>query len=321
MRREKQRHRTFTRRAFVLGTAQLGAFGLLAARMYQLQVLDADRYATLAEDNRISPVMLPPVRGGLTDRFGVPLAINRQTYRVFVIPEQAASLEDTLRALGEFVPITDPDVQRVVRTARRQRVFTPITVRENLTWDEIARIAVHAPDLPGVQIDMVPQRLYPQGHLASHLVGYVGAVSEEDITDDPLLKIPEIRIGKAGVERTQDLTLRGRAGVAQVEVNVVGRVIRELRRTEGEAGRELAMTIDIELQRYTLERLGTDIGAAVIMDVVNGDVLAMVSTPTFDPNVFGRGIRPEEWNALLKADHAPLSNKAFAGQYAPGSTF
>ncbi len=321
MRREQKRYRILTRRALLVAGGQFAAFGLLAGRMYQLQVTQAERYATLAEENRVSPRLLPPERGVIVDRFGVPLAINRQSYRVVIVPEQAGDLDRILAALGKLVALPDRDRQRVLRTAQRSRAFNPIPVLEDLSWDEIARIAVHAPDLPGVQIDMVPRRVYPEGATTAHVVGYVGAASEDDLTGDPLLTLPDFRIGKAGIEKAHEAVLRGRAGISEVEVNAVGRVIRELRRVEGHPGRELMLTIDTELQRFSAERFGEETGAAVVIDVLTGEILAMVSRPSYDPNPFPGGISIKDWRALISDPRAPLSNKAVAGQYAPGSTF
>ncbi len=321
MRREFKRHKTFTRRALFLGGAKLGLFTLLGGRLYHLQVLQSQHYAGLAEDNRVSPRLLPPERGLILDRFGVPLAVNRQTYRVFIIPEQTPSLEETLTRLEKLIPVRPGERERILRTVQRMRPFTPVTVVDNLDWEDVARVSAHSLDLPGVAADMVPRRLYPQGHYSAHVVGYVGAVAEEDLDGDPVLTIPEFRIGKAGIERVREADLRGRAGVSHVEVNAVGRVIRELSREEGEPGKDLVLTIDAALQRFATERLAGETGAAVVLDSQTGEVLAMVSSPTYDPNAFDRGISSREWESLLRNPLAPLSNKAVSGQYAPGSTF
>jgi penicillin-binding protein 2 len=321
MRRESKRHRMLTRRTLLLGGIQAAAFGGLAARMYQLQVTEAERYATLADDNRISPRLIAPERGVIVDRYGVPLAANRQTYRIVVVPEQARDLDQILSALNELVTIPDFERQRVLRTARRARPFMPLPVLEDLSWDDIARIMVHAPDLPGVQVDMVPRRVYPEAETVAHVVGYVGAVSEDELTGDPLLGLPGFKIGKAGIEKTREMALRGKAGLSETEVNSVGRVIREIRHTDGQPGRELMLTIDTELQRFAASRFGSETGAAVVMDVTNGEVLALASRPSYDPNPFPRGIGGAQWRRLISDPLAPLTNKAVAGQYAPGSTF
>jgi penicillin-binding protein 2 len=195
-------------------------------------------------------------------------------------------------------------------------------VRENLTWEEVARIEVNAPDLPGLSIDVGQTREYPDGETAAHLLGYVAAVSEAEQTGEPMLNLPGFRIGKNGVEKVHDLPLRGKAGNSQFEVNAVGRVMRELARQEGQPGQDLALTLDMGLQRLAMERLSQEAAAtAVVMDVNSGDVLVMASSPSYDPNAFARGLTPEEWGQLSTDERTPLINKAIAGLYAPGSTF
>ena len=197
-------------------------------------------------------------------------------------------------------------------------------VRENLGWEEVARLEFNAPDLPGVFIDLGQTRDYPEGELMSHIIGYTGRVADEDLAgrDDPVLQLATIRFGKKGVERSLEDELRGRAGAVQVEVNAVGRVVRELDRTEGQPGSNALLTIDLELQRFAAEKMKAhQSGSVVVLDVVTGDVLAMVSTPGFDPNTFARGITQSEWRELLESPERPLNNKAINGVYPPGSTY
>ncbi|MCH2393208.1 penicillin-binding protein 2 [Oceanibaculum sp.] len=319
--RDQERQKVLTRRALMLGAAQIGLVGTLAGRLYYLQVVQADRYRVLADDNRISIRLLPPPRGEIVDRFGVPLAINEKNYRVVIVREQSGDVPLTLERLGRVIDLPEREVRRVLRDMRRKRAFVPITVRENLSWEEVSRVEVNAPDLPGISIEVGLSRFYPYSAQASHVLGYVAAVSESELTGDPLLELPDFRIGKNGVEKVHDQHLRGTAGTSQVEVNALGRVIRELSREEGQPGRRLEITLDMELQRYAVERLGEESAAAVIMDVHNGDVLALASTPGFDPNAFNRGLTPNEWEELISNERGPLTNKAIAGQYAPGSTF
>ncbi len=322
MNRDQQRAKQFTRRALVLGGAQLGLFGALVARLYYLQVVESEKYKTLADENRISLRLLIPPRGRLLDRHGRALAMNQLNYRVVIVPEQTGSVPAALEALSHILPLTEADHKRVLREVARKRRFVPVTVRENLTWDEVARIAVNAQDLSGIAIDVGSARHYPDGPALAHVVGYVAPPSEADLTGDPLLELPDFRVGRAGVERVYDVALRGRAGASQVEVNAVGRVIRELSRDDGQSGHDLALTLDLDLQKYAMERLaGEQTGAAVVMDVERGDVLALASTPSYDPNEFTKGISPALWRQLSTDERGPLINKAIAGQYAPGSTF
>ena len=321
MNRDVERHKLFNRRTAMLIGGQTVLFSALFGRMYYLQVLEAERYKTLAEENRINLRLLPPPRGRIIDRFGIPVASNQQNYRVLLIPEDTRDLGSTLDSLSEIIRFTSGERRRILRDVSRNRGFVPVTLRENLDWSEVSRIEVNAPDLPGVMIDVGQSRNYPHGGDLAHVLGYVAAVSPNDQTGDPLLELPGFRIGKAGIERIHDLALRGSSGSSKVEVNAYGRVIRELERKDGQSGAEVQLTIDMELQRYICRRLGDDSASVVVMDVRSGDVLAMVSKPTFDPNSFNRGLTTEEWKSLIENPRAPLINKAIAGGYAPGSTF
>lgn len=322
MKPEQDRGRLFTRRAMMLAGGQGVLFAGLAARMYYLQVIESKRYRVLADENRISLRLLPPPRGRVLDRRGVPLAVNVQNYRILIIPEEADDVEKMLARLDDLVEVPEHDRRRILREVRRRRAFVPVTVRENLSWEEVSRIEVNAPDLPGINIDVGQTRNYPFGDSAVHALGYVASVSERELTGDPLLELPGFRIGKNGIERQYDLQLRGTAGNAEVEVNAVGRVIRELRRQEGQPGQDVHLTIDIGLQEFVTKRLAEERRAAVVvMDAHKGDVLAMVSTPSYNPNVFNEGLSGKEWNRLITNPDMPLTNKAIAGQYSPGSTY
>ena len=315
-------YKVFSRRAAILGGVKFTLFGLLVGRMYQLQVLESDRYKLLADENRINMHLLPPPRGRILDRFGAPMAVNRENYRVLLVVEQADDVAESLATLAKIIPITERDRRRIAREIKRRRNFVPVTVRENLDWSEVAKIEVHAPDLPGILIDVGQSREYPLGARAAHLIGYVAAVSERELTGEPLLELPGFRIGKSGVEKTYDLSLRGKAGNSQMEVNAVGRVIRELSRQEGQPGADLSLTIDRELQSFAIDRLrGEQSAAAVVMDIHGGEVLALASEPGFDPNAFNYGLSTEQWRGIVGDPRSPLTNKAISGQYAPGSVF
>ncbi len=321
MPRDLERYKLFSRRALVLGGGQLALFSALAGRMYYLQVIESDQYAMLADENRISMRLLRPPRGRILDRFGIELASNRQNYRVVLIPEQTDGVADTLAALATVIPISDQDRSRVIEEARRSRSFVAISVADNLSWEEFARVNVHSPDLPGVQLDAGETRHYPYAETLAHVIGYVGAVEEKELTGEPLLELPGFRVGKNGIEKKLDKALRGRAGDSRVEVNAFGREIRELARNEGQPGDDAILSIDLDLQKYTINRLGEESAAAVVMDVFNGDLLAMASTPSFDPNPFNTGISKAYWDQLMSNERKPLHNKLLAGQYPPGSTF
>jgi penicillin-binding protein 2 len=314
----------FTRRALLLGGGQALLLSALAGRLYQLQIVDTDRFATLAEENRINLRLLPPTRGLIFDRTGAPLAVNRNNFRVMATSDRGRGAEMVVDRLDQLLSLGEPEKLRLLRELRRSRNAQPVVVRENLGWEEVARIEFNAPDLPGVFIDLGQSRDYPQGELFSHIIGYTGRVADEDLAgrDDPLLQLATIRFGKKGVERSLEDELRGRAGAVQVEVNAVGRVVRELDRTEGQPGTNALLTIDADLQQFVADKLKIhQSGSVVVLDVVTGDVLAMVSTPGFDPNMFARGITQTEWRDLLESPERPLNNKSIAGVYPPGSTY
>jgi penicillin-binding protein 2 len=319
-----ERSGLFTRRALLLGGAQAVLLSALAGRLYQLQILDTQRFATLAEENRINLRLLPPPRGLIFDRTGQPLAINRNNFRAMVTSDRGRGAEIVVERLDQILNIGEAERNRLLRELRRNRNAQPVVVRENLGWEEVARLEFNAPDLPGVFIDLGQTRDYPEGELMSHIIGYTGRVSDEDLVgrDDPLLQLATIRFGKKGVERSLEDDLRGRAGAVQVEVNAVGRVVRELDRTEGQPGSNALLTIDLDLQRFAAERLKDhQSGSVVVIDVITGDVIVMASTPGFDPNMFARGITQGEWRELLESPERPLNNKAINGVYPPGSTY
>jgi penicillin-binding protein 2 len=322
MYRDNNRYKLFSRRVAVLGGAKVLMLGVLAGRMYQLQVIESDKYKTLADENRINLRLLPPPRGRILDRYGRPLAINQENYRVTVVAEQVRNIEGMLDSLSAIISLGDHERQRVLREIRRRRGFVPVTIRENLDWGDVSKIEVNAPDLPGLSIEVGQIRQYPYSEEFAHVLGYVSAVSEGDTGGDPLLELPGFKIGKNGVERIFDLNLRGKAGNSQVEVNSVGRVIRELSRQEGQPGDDVRLTLDRDLQQFAAQRMRNEkSGAAVVIDVQNGDVLALASVPGYDPNEFVTGLSSRSWRGLVNDPYAPLINKAIAGLYAPGSTF
>jgi penicillin-binding protein 2 len=321
MRRDTRRTGVFTRRALLMMGGQVALLGGLAARLYQVQVVEGGRYATLAEENRVSARLIAPPRGRILDRFGIVLAGNKLNWRALLIAEQTNDVSATLDDFARIVPLADYERARIDREVHRRRRFIPVMLREFLTWDDMARIEVNAPDLPGILVDVGTTRMYPSGEQFAHLTGYVAPPSEADVADDPELALPGIRVGRAGLEKQHDLDLRGRAGAVQLEVNALGRVIRELDRQEGVPGEDVGLTIDTGLQQAVLGRLGGESASAVVLDCRNGEVLAMVSNPSFDPALFNSGVSQAQWSEWAHDKRTPLMNRATAGLYAPGSTF
>ncbi|OSP56303.1 penicillin-binding protein 2 [Pseudoruegeria sp. SK021] len=317
--------RKIGRRALFLGAIQLGFAGVLAMRMRSMQIDQADQFRMLAEENRINMRLLPPARGLIFDRDGVPIAVNDQNYRIVIVREDAGEVEAVLARLQTLIPLSDEDIQRTLRETERRSSFVPVTVADRLTWEDLARVAVNAPALPGIRPEVGLSRNYPLEDDFAHIVGYVGPVSDYDLSKlndpDPLLQIPKFQIGKSGVEAKMEHVLRGRAGNTQIEVNALGRVMRELARTEGTAGRNLQLTVNAGLQNYVQARLAGESGAAVVTDVETGDLLAIASVPSFDPNKFVRGISSADYSLLTGNPYRPLANKSVQGVYPPGSTF
>ncbi|MFN3721871.1 MAG: penicillin-binding protein 2 [Paracoccaceae bacterium] len=313
------------RRALLLGGAMTAMFAVLGGRMRYLSVDQADQFKLLAEENRISIRLIPPARGLIHDRNGKVLAGNEQNYRVVITREDAGNVDEVLAKLAHIIPLTADDLDRTTKEMRRTSPFAPITVADRLTWEDLSKIALNAPSLPGISPEVGLSRQYPRDTDFAHVLGYVGPVSERDLADlespDPLLRIPKFQIGKIGVERWLEDDLRGRAGTRRIEVNAVGRVMRELEREEGDPGSDVRLTIDADVQNFVQARLGDESAAAVVMDVNNGDLIAIVSSPSFDPNLFVRGISHTDYNGLMENDHRPLANKTVQGVYPPGSTF
>ena len=315
-----------TRRALIIGALQTSVSGVILWRMRQLQIEQADQFRLLAEENRINFRLLPPTRGLIYDIKGVPLAINEQNYRINIVREDAGDIAEALDKLSQVIKLEPEVIERVIEESMRSSPFVPVTVMERATWEDVTRVTMNAPALPGISAEVGLSRHYPRGADTAHLVGYVGPVSDYDLSQmenpDPVLRIPRFQIGKTGVEARLEEALRGAAGTRSIEVNAVGRVMRELDRVEGTPGKDLQLTIDAELQSYVEARLTGELSAsAVVMEIETGNIKAIGNAPTFDPNLFVRGISLRNWTALNENPYRPLSAKAVQGTYPPGSTF
>ena len=323
MSRDSDRSRLFTRRAILLGGAKVSLFSLLASRIYYLQIVQGDKYKTLAEENRINLRLIAPPRGQILDRSETPMAINQQNYRVVLLPEQIDELDPLLDGINAYVPLNENDRKRIERDLQNNNSLNAVLVHDNLTWEQVAALSLHTLELPGADIEVGEVRSYPFTDTLAHVLGYVGAVSEKEMDgDEPELSIPGFRIGKSGIEKQYDHLLRGTAGNVQLEVNARGRVVRELARQPPLTGQDVPLNIDLGLQQFVQKRLAAEASAAaVVMDVRDGAVYALVSHPAFDPNLFTYGIGQQDWDRLNTDEHTPLLNKTVDGIYAPGSAF
>ena len=329
--------RAFSRRAVLLGLGQALGFGVLGARLYQIQVLDAGRYSLLADDNRLNVIPLAPTRGRILDRFGVALATNDETLRVSIVPALAGNMDLALERLSQIVPVPADERARVVARAKRQPANLPILVASDLTWDQIATINLMAPELLGIETETFSRRVYHHSKIVGHVIGHVGAVERFAMGDDPALRIPGVRIGRAGVERGMEQTLRGQSGIVRREVDARGRIVRNIARTEPLQGSDIATTIDVDMQGWLVERLSRERrAAAVAIDVIGGEIVAMASSPGYDPALNtpqppppppeplrgrrrNRSLRTGQRVEVAKPD--ALFNRATSGLYPPGSTF
>lgn len=321
MNRNGEKSRVVERRTLVVIAFNLLAFAVIVARLYFLQVKEADKYKMMSDENRISTRFLVPPRGLIFDRNGEIIAKNEQDFQALMVAEQTPDIAETLKTFKQIVPLTEGEEQKIRKDLKNKRRFIPIKLKDNLSWNEVSKILLHAPDLPGVEINEGLNRYYPYADIYAHVLGYVGPVSDKDKKDNPLYMVPGFKIGKSGLERYFDYKLQGKGGTIKLEVNAYGRVMNEIERNSGEEGQSLTLTLDARLQRAAYEAFGEESGAAVVLNVRTGEILALVSTPSFDPNLFTNGISYKHWNALLKNERTPLVNKAVSGQYSPGSTF
>ena len=326
-----ERQGSFLRRTFVFGG--LTALGGLAltGRLAQLQVIQSQEYATLASNNQFNFRLVPPPRGRILDRNGVVIAGNRPSFRVLVVRDETKDLDQTLDLLGRLLPDTMERRRSIIRDVNAAPRFSPVPIKSDLTWEEFARVNLYANELPGVMADMNEARFYPFGGAFAHVIGYVAKPNDRDIKAirDRGEQVPEIlfnpgfRIGRQGVEGSFDIDLRGEAGGNRVEVDARGRVVAEDIGGSRPAvpGKDVVLTLDADVQNRALEVFGEESGSCVVMDVRNGDILCMVSAPSFDANLFVGGVPSSVYRAWADYERRPLLDKAITGVFAPGSTF
>ncbi|MFN4221247.1 MULTISPECIES: penicillin-binding protein 2 [Novosphingobium] len=312
----------FERRTFVLGALQTGVGVLLAARLSYLAVAQNEKYQAASESNRVNLTLIPPRRGWVLDRFGRSLAANRADFRVDLIPDRVIDADRTMQTLSSLLDLSPDRVRDIRDKLDKARGFQPVEVAASLDWEKFAAVSVRLPELPGVIPQKGYSRFYPAGASVGHLIGYVGTASAEDYEKErnPLLVTPGFKIGKDGLEKHFEARLRGVPGARRVEATASGRIVRDLGTREDVPGKPIQLTINAGLQEYAARRIGLESGAVVVMDCESGDILAMASMPSFDPNSFSDGIGRIEWKMLSEDDHVPLRNKVLRGLYPPGST-
>ncbi len=293
----------------------------LVVRLVYLQVVGHQHYASLAKDNRVKVVPLPPTRGIIYDRKGRVLAENIPSYSLEIIPEQVKDLDKTLARLQALLNISDEKIEQFQKLRKRRKSFSSTPILLRMTDEEVARFATVRPFFPGVDIHARLVRYYPYGELASHVVGYVGRINERELKTLPVAEYRGTHhVGKIGIEKTYEEQLHGKTGYAEIETNAQGRAVNSLDATEPVPGANIFLTLDIDLQKTAYDALGDYNGAAVALSIPDGDVLVFTSHPGFDPNPFVYGISSKAYKALRQSDDQPLFNRVLRGQYPPGST-
>lgn len=311
----------FNQRVLVAGVIMFFLLSLLLIRLVYLQITNQEHYSTLSENNRVSIRPIPPTRGLIFDRNGILLAQNLPSFTLEIIPEHAKDLNKTLSDLSQLISISKEDLKRFHKNRRKKRRFEGIPLRFRLNDDEVAKISVQQNKLPGVIIKAQLSRHYPQGKLASHAIGYVSRINEAELRKlNASNYSATTHIGKVGIERTYEDILHGEVGFQHVETNAQGRVLRVLDRTLPVSGKNLYLNMDSKVQAIAEKGLAENNGAMVAIDPRNGAVLAMVSVPAYDPNLFVHGISRLNYKALSTSAERPLFNRALRGQYPPGST-
>lgn len=308
----------FVRRALVAFLGILLLTGVLIANLYNLQIVRFTDYQTRSNENRIKLVPIAPSRGIIYDRNGIPLALNRTIYQIEMMPEKVDNVQQTLDALRNVVDLTDDDIAAFRKERARSHRFTSIPVKTNLTEVQVARFAVNQYRFPGVEVKGYKRRYYPYGSALTHVIGYVSKINDKDVerlnNDGKLANYAATHdIGKLGIERYYEDVLHGQTGYEEVEVNNRGRVIRQLKEVPPQAGHDIYLTIDLKLQQYIETLLAGSRAAVVVTDPRTGGVLALVSTPSYDPNLFVDGISSKDYSALLNDPNTPLVNRATQG--------
>ena len=323
-----ERQGVFHRRAILLGTFAGLGLTAMGGRLAYLQLFQTQRYERLSTSNQFNFKLMPAPRGVIVDRNGAVLAANRPNFRLLVVRDKGVDAEATLKPLANYVPLDDVRQRRLLKDINSAPRRAPVSVMEDMSWEQFSAISVRAPELVGVTADMGEVRVYPHGGAFAHVIGYVAKVNREDISltgpnADPILLHPGFRMGKQGVEKAVDLELRGRPGARKVEVDANGREVRH--HDEGditpEPGAEIQLTLDVDVQNRALEVFGEESGGAVVMDCRTGDIICMTSAPSFDANRFVRGLTSAEYRGLAGFERKPMLDKCLSGLYPPGSTF
>ncbi len=314
---------TINRRMFIISAAKFLIFGGIIARLFSLQINENKKYLTLSDKNRLREWRLPPVRGEFSDYFGTTIAGNLKVYQLHVVPEQVENFKYLMVRLKEILELSDQEFSKIVKKKNNQKLWETLIISENLSWNEFSKVNFFLHELVGAKPVLSVVRNYPYNEVYTHVLGYVAQASSKDLLNNAVIKknhVPGLRVGKTGLEKTFENDLIGTNGVQRYEVNAYGKRINQLDHQEGQKGKNIKLTIDTEVQKFCGELLNKKSGSISVMDIYTGEVVAMHSSPSFDPNLFLYGISQEKWQKITKDPLKPLINKTISGLYSPGST-
>ena len=315
---------TINRRMFIIGAAKLIVFTGIIARLFSLQITETKKYLTLSDKNRLREWRLPPIRGEFLDYFGNIIAGNLKVYQLHVIPEEVEDFKYLMVRLKEILKINNTEFKRIIKQKNKQKSWETLIISKNLTWEQFTKINYFLHDLVGAKPVLSVSRDYPFNDNYTHVLGYVSEASEKDILNNEVIKtkhVPGLKVGKTGLEKTFENELIGTNGIQRYEVNAYGKRISQLEHTEGLNGKTIQLTIDTEIQKLCSELLKNLSGSISVMDIYTGEIVAMQSSPSFDPNLFLFGINQDDWQLIRNNPLKPLVNKTLSGLYSPGSTF
>ena len=315
---------TINRRMFIIGAAKLIVFTGIIARLFSLQITENKKYLTLSDKNRLREWRLPPVRGNFLDYFGNVIAGNLKVYQLHVIPEEVEDFRYLMVRLKEILSLDNKKFEKIIRQKNKQKSWETLIISKNLTWEQFTKVNYFLHDLTGAKPVLSVSRNYPFNSIYTHILGYVSEANEKDILNNEQIKknyIPGLKVGKTGLEKTFESKLIGTNGIQRYEVNAFGKRISQLDHTDGLKGETIKLTIDTEIQKFCGELLKNVSGSISVMDIYTGEVIAMQSSPSFDPNLFLFGINQDDWQLIRNNPLKPLVNKTLSGLYSPGSTF
>ena len=311
------------RRLFIITAAKVLVFVGLSTRLYSLQVKDKNKYLTLSDKNRIRESKLPPVRGEFLDYFGKIIAGNNEVYQLHLIPEQVENFRYVSLRLKSILNMSDRQFQKLLKKKNEVKPWDTIVVSDNLTWEQFSRVNSYLYELSGVKSVLSITRIYPHKEDFTHVLGYVSQANEKDVLENDDIKrkfVPGLRVGKTGLEKAFERELLGENDIQRFEVNAYGKKINQIELQKGSKGRDIRLTIDAEIQKYCGELLKDRAGSICVMDIYTGEIIAMQSAPSFDPNLFLFGINQDDWQLIRNNPLKPLVNKTISGKYSPGST-